>query len=289
MFPVCVFVWCGCERHTGDNQFIDVPVNIDWGTETDIPEHIKLLLFRMDDGLLISTYIDPRNDIIQIPYGEYRVLMYNWRSNDDEQCIRFENEKDYYSCRAYTDFKSNSMFNEDILVQPDILYSWSTKDETILINEESSMTRAGTANTINIVPAPAVSHHTFSIFSTGLQYVKNAEATITGVSRYKLIYNQETTGTPHTISVNLTPKTDNIECSISTFGFVPGETNLLTLKFRLTDNTNFEVSYDLTKDIAMGRITDITTPIIIPKVAGEETFIDPDIGEWEDTSDEIVF
>lgn len=282
---------CG-RRTTHDDFGKNIAIHLDWQTTLNAPNHIKISFFRIDNDLTISQYINPEKDTLYIPYGEYHTLVYNWRSNGDIQYIRFENEKEYFNCRAYTDFKKNSTLAENVLTPPDSLFCWSSSEEVVSISKDNKnppATRAGDAYNLAASPTPMVHFYGFSIPATGMQYVKSAEAVISGVARYKLLHNGEVTGAAHYMSVNVSPNANHIDFQLATFGFIAGSTHILTIKFILVDNKSVEVNYDLTKDIAAGHIGHIATPIAIPDAVRDESFTDPDIGEWNETSDEIAF
>lgn len=284
----------GCERRELDyeyNEGIAVPIKIDWRHTTEKPEHIKISFYGAENGTLVSSfYINPDNDTITIPYGDYRVVLYNWRSDSDMQYIKFENEMYFTQLRARTDFIANSLFPGNILVQPDSLFCWSSKDNIISVNKKNdSIIQTKNSNALSIIPVSMVSSYDFFIPVSGLKYIKRAEAVISGMARYKTLSNQQAVGTGYNMSVSLIPASNKINCHFSILGTVKGEAHILAIKFILINGEMIELNYDLSKDIQAGIIREFTDTVFIPHIEGDGGFSEPEIGDWGDISDEIIF
>lgn len=284
----------GCERRSFCRvveEGVSIAVQPDWSAAGLKPEHVKFLLYRNGSAILTQYYINPDGERIDIAEGSYLAFLYNWQSNGDVQYIKFENESDPARFRARTDFKSGSLFRDDVLLQPDSLYVWCSGTRTVSIDEEGVSVGGSPWNRVlRVKPLSQVCSFDFSIPVTGTRYVKNAEAVISGVSRYKMLESGEITGPGHLMSVTMIPSVERLRFHFSAFGFVPGEAHVLYIKFILLDGTDFEIAFDLTDQIRCGIIPDINRMIDIPYAEGDEGggFTDPEIGEWEEDSDDIL-
>lgn len=269
---------------------VKLPIYIDWEGTTNIPEYLKFIYFSTDSDWVFTRYPEHTNkDTLEIPYGNYRVLLYNWRSNGDIQYIKFEQENSFENSKVRTDFKKSRLFSEEILFQPDSFFTWSSGEEIIPVfnNEGETTTRSNQA--LIIKPIQMVNFYDFFIPATGVQYVKKAEAVLSGVARYKLLHNQQTTGDPYLMSVDMHPQTDGIRFVFSAFGFIKNVPNILTIRLVLLDDTSLDFSYDLTQEILSGKITGPFDIINIPYAKGDNSFGDPNIGDWQEVSENIPF
>lgn len=287
-----LFLFSGCKRRDLNYEYFkgaQVNINMDWGNTNPKPEHLRLLLYPVEGETPLSYYIEPDGQNINVPYGTYRSLLYNWRSNGDTQYITFENIGDYKQIRAGTRLLSSLFFEDGVLVQPDSLYCWSSGEELFVLTPANSVqTRAG--NGLNIRPRSLVKSYDFHIPATGLKYVKSAEAAVSGMSRYLMLYTGDVDPAEYRMSVTMTPQSDRIECHFSILGYVPDAVHTLEVKFKLIDGTSFEVTYDITQEVKDGTILNNKAPINIPKVTGSENgFTNPEIGGWEEMEDDIVF
>lgn len=268
---------------------VKLPLHIDWGEITDKPEHLKFIFFSTENDWIFVRYPETNEDTLLVPYGNYRVLFYNWRSNGDTQYIQFEEEDSYYTAQAGTGFKKSMLFTEEVLMQPDYFFSWSSGENIVpVFNEkEQAGTRAGQA--LTVTPVQAVDFYDFFIPATGTQYVKRAEAVLSGSARYELLHNRQPTGKAYLTAVDMYPQTDGIRFRFSVFGFLPGVNNRLTVRFILLDNSTWEITYDLSRELPTGEIKGPFNPIHIPVIEGESSFEDPDIGEWQEIFEDIPF
>lgn len=284
----------GCRRRPLDYDYYsgtEIRVDIDWGAVIYRPEHVRLLLYPEKGGNPLSYYIDPSGDVITAPFGSYRVLLYNWRSNEDIQSIRFDKENEYEQIHAYTDFRAGSVFPGEVLIQPDSLACWSGGSSIFRVSKPDNDCEPGNGRPVlNTRPVSYVRKYEFFIPATGLQYVKSAEAAISGIARNKTLYDAKAGTTGHFMSVSMTAESEGIRFRFSAFGCVPNAKSILSIKFRLVDGSDYEVTYDLTRQICEGIAGDIGPPIVIPEVSGDGGgFRDPSIGDWDEVYDDITF
>jgi len=286
---VFTLILTGCHgRRTiyeyGDGGMVEVKIN--WSAIEEKPEHVRLALYPQSGEAPLEYYIDPSGEQLTIPYGSYHVLVYNWRSNKDTQRIRFSGENKFETMQAYTDLLQGSMFGDNVIQQPDDLVNWSSNPNILTLNRPDCDDDWEDI-ALNIYPEQMVNTYDFYIPATGLQYVRSAEAILTGVSRYKTLYNGDVDPTSYSVSVSMTPSTGKIEFHFSAFGFVPQEDYILKIKFRLIDGSIFEYTYNMKEDIDK-RNKAINSLIAIPEVAGETGgFEEPNIEDWKEVSEDI--
>lgn len=274
----------GCCRENADDcdppGEVYVKVDIDWAGISPQPEDMKLVFFPTDGSLSFFHYIDHSGQVIQVPAGEYRMLFYNWISTGDVQRIGFTGDDSFTAMEAYTGFRSMATFTEEVLIQPDSLYAWSSGLEPVVIIKSSGMLILQTK------PVSLVRQYDFFIPVEGLQYVRGAEAVVSGAARDVHLYNGQVFGPGDLISVSVTRATGGVRCHFSAFGFV-GK-NIFDLRLTLIDGSTMDVEVDLTDELASESIADFTTVVEVPyTAAGGGGFTDPRFEEWDDKYDEI--
>ena len=277
-----------CERRPLDEDYYNgamVQVNIDWGTITPQPEHIKMWFYPTASGSPVFRFISSQGEQIQVPYNTYHALLYTWRSNSDMQTIKFEGNDSDTTFRAYTDFSSLKSFSTAPLMQPDSLYAWNCGNDIIAIdrtgNTQGAVVRQGNTIIINTKPKSLVYKYSFFIPVDGLEYTTGANAAMSGVARYKNVYTQELSAEPHNMMVTVSQEGEGIRCSFSVLGFVPNESHKLTINFGLIDGTVFTHEEDLSEAARRNMLRDLTKPIVIPRVSGGG-FKDPGISDWQE-------
>ena len=289
LWLVSIFTLTGCHGQRtiykdGDGGL--VRININWSAIVERPEHVRLALYPTSGEEPLEYYIDPSGGQVTIPYGSYHVLAYNWRSNKDTQRIQFGGKNKFETMQAYTDLLQGSLFGENVIQQPDELANWSSNVDILTINRPDCDDDWEDL-VLNIYPLQMVNTYDFYIPATGLQYVRSAEAILTGVSRYKTLHNGEADATSYSVSVSMTPSTGKIEFHFSAFGFVPQEDYMLKIKFILIDGSVFEYTRNMKEDIARKNRA-INDLIVIPEVVGETGgFEEPEINDWKEVSEDI--
>lgn len=290
IMAVSLFAFVGCIDKSSNNcdppTLTFVKIEIDWGTISSQPEEMKAIFFPVDGSLPFSRYVASSGGVVQAPYGEYRVLLYNWTS--DVQRIYFEHGDNFYTMNAYTDFRSMASFAQEALIQPDSLYAWSSGSDTFVFSPRTPRPNGSDTIMLQTRPASLVRQYDFFVPIEGLQYVRRAEAIISGAARDVYLCNGEVFGQGYPISVSLIRESGGVRCHFSAFGFVGGMSNIFDLRPTLVDGSTMDVEVDLTAEIATGKIRDFTTVVKVPYVgAGGGGFTDPRIEEWEGEYDVI--
>lgn len=294
----------GCERRPLDgeyNQGTSVQVKISWESIPQKPEYLKILFYPVNGGPAIFRYLENINgESISVPYGEYYVLFYNWRNNGDVQSIQFADENNYTTFRAYTNPVKLTLFADTIIAQPDSLYTWSSVNKIVSSPSRNGQTlRATDTRTIaihpsdtiiviNTQPVSQVRSYSFFIPVNTLACVNRAEASITGTSRYMYMASREVSSNSYTLSVTVSRAAGGVKCSFLTFGFIPNEEYLFTIKFSLSDGSIVQQSANLTKQIQAGVIENFTDTIqIVCPESNSGGFNNPSIGDWKNEYDDI--
>lgn len=298
---LCPLLLLTCERRPlleqENNDGAFVRINIDWSGMNTKPEHLKLVFYPVDKSSPIFRYINPDGEVIQVPYGTYNIILYNWRTNNDVQNLKFEQEDNFTFFKAYTGFVKLKTFTDEVIAQPDSLCTWSSGNRvySISTNDKKKYSSDGDAIsltdniTINTELKLMVKSYDFFIPVSNLKCIGGAEAIITGAACCNNIHDGSIQGKGNNIQVGVRPSKDGVRCHFTTFGFTQADQYTFILHLILSNGEIIKYTKDISTDIKKGVISDFSSPIEIkcPELSNGG-FTDPGIEDWNDMGDNII-
>lgn len=189
-----------CERRELDHDYfgsIDVLVQPDWSelpNGVEMPQYLKAYFYPTHGGKAIERYIDPEGEIVQVPPGEYNVILYTWRINSDAQSVQFRGCDCFETIEGYTAQMVRSSVNRveptsPIILQPDdYMYSWSSSNSSIAITKsamQSQSTSKGDTKKVVVIDAlmqNRVKHYKVCILIENNSSAATIDAYVTGAT-----------------------------------------------------------------------------------------------------------
>lgn len=315
---ICIFLFSSCERREltyGKQENTPFRMVLDWSALQDgeeKPQYIKALFFPVNGGTCIERYLSPDDGEISVPDGEYRIIVYNWRTNATVQTIQFRGDT-YSNFEAYVAPRSTTLRSRNepelpIIPQPDEqLYAWNTGDETVIVSNTAPVLRTRTlqGNELNVSMSKKVRIYTLSIHIKNTQYISNMHAAVRdaygavplgdGTDRDERRYGIETTMQQGESESGVT----TYHCRINSFELFDDKEQKLVVNIT---NTNDEVQQKETVitdaiqkadkgEVAPGEpqvVIPPESPIVVkPGASAGGGFTPPTVGDWEEKNEEI--
>lgn len=296
---VCVLLFNSCARKELYYQpKSKLRVNVHWPSNMlEKPKHNMLVFYPLkNDHIPLRYYMDYDSEIISIPEGDYRVMFYNWRTNLNSQTVQFRNENDYHGLKAFTGRlinKSGYFDDYDIFLSPDMLFCWSMGDEGH--GSVFNLNKDGVH--LDIYPAKVQHDYDFHVEVVGLQYVKGVSAVSLGFASELEMFSRRGLGknVGHKLNIKITD--NGFQCNFSAFNHIKGQDKILYFVIKLPDGTVRKFYRNVGRELdEIGAIINVDKIIIdydgpiYPPTGGEDGgFEPPEIGDWIDIEEDILF
>lgn len=281
---LCVVLLCGCENRPltyGQQTGIPFRLSLDWsaleeGEET--PRYLKALFFPVDGGEAVERFVDPDGGEIYVPRGEYRVIVYNWRTNSETQTVQFRGDT-YDTFEAYVTPRNGTTANRGeetlpVLPPPDKqLYGWNTGDATVIISETSPTvrTRSGSGDALEAAMSPLVHNYVVAVSVANAQYLDGILAVATDAYGSSLLGGGSNPGgaryamQTHIERGGMVNGVQTYYCRVTTFGFFEDSKKTLVLDLANTSGETQREEVDITESV--GRVDMGEAPADEPQVA----------------------
>lgn len=317
-----VVLLCGCEnRPLTYEQQTGVPfyLSLDWSAVDEgkeVPRYIKALFFPVEGGEAVERFVAPEGGEVYVPPGEYRVIVYNWRTNSETQTVQFRGDT-YDTFEAYVAPRSGATANRGeetlpVLPSPDKqLYGWNTSDATVVISETSPTVRTRTVSgdALEAEMSRLVHSYVVAVNVANAQYLDGILAVTTDVyscsrlggganpdvKRYATETRIERGGT-----VN---GAQTYYCRVTTFGFFEDSKKRLVLDLVNTSGDTQREEVDITESVVKVDMEQVPadepqvvvppeTPIVVPvpdtpSGGSSGGFALPGLSEWEEIHKDI--
>lgn len=316
-----VLLFHGCDnRALTYEQKTSIPfsITLDWSTLADDeekPQYLKALFFPVKGGAAVERFISPEGGEVQVPSGEYRIIIYNWRTNAATQTVQFRGDT-YDTFEAYVAPRSTSesaSSRVDLLMLPapdEQLYGWNTGQETVIISNTAPAvrTRASQGDVLTTPMSPIVHSYVVAVNVANAQYLNGVLAVATDSYGSSLLGGGQSNSERYATEtkVERTGIINGIEvcyCRVTTFGFFEDSGKTLVLNL---DNVSGEVQQekvDISEAVGkvdMGTVSadepQITvppeTPIVVPvpdmpPPSNGGGFDPPGLSDWEEEHKDI--
>lgn len=286
LFLLLLGLLCGCERRdlTYDSQEgVPFRIALDWSNLTpgiDKPQYIKALFFPIEGGQAIERFISSEGDQVNVPVGEYRVIIYNWRTNTATQTVQFRGDT-YDSFEAYVAPRNVTMTTRggqtlSLLPRPDIqLYGWNTGGETVIVSATSPAvrTRSSEGDILTAVMHSIVRSYVVAVHVANDQYLGGMSALAIDAYGSAPLGG----GSPKSERYALETKVERGKevaggtriyyCRVTTFGLFDDSPKNLVLDVTNTEGEARRVEVDITEAVGkidMGGTSTADPPVVVP-------------------------
>lgn len=289
ILSILVLVLLSCNRNDlcYDHPHGGLVVSTDWSLLYDpdyAPEGVRISLYNINSGVENTSYRPAEGGTIVTGDGEYNLLVVN----SDTEVIQFRNMEKFESAEAYLPTVNSDI--GQVVPIPDLHLVTSTSRHILTHRSKRS------SDTITVSPQIRLKGLSLEVKLIRSEKCVAARGYLTGVAQSMNLSTSDLTGPPCTMLFHLTKDGNNYKVLTQFFGFIPPSTStttkgeecskqVLTLEFKLINNTIYKVEINVTNQIDFDSpkiiIPISVAEIELPDVSAEGGF-DGDIGNWDD-------
>lgn len=300
-------------------------LEMDWsGLQPGVekPIYIKALFFPAEGGAAVERFVSPDGGEVRVPAGEYRVIIYNWRTNATTQTVQFRGDT-YDTFEAYVAPRNVTMTTRagrtlPLLPRPDAqLYCWNSGVGTVVISETSptvrtrgmgASTRDVESNMLPVSMTSMVRTYVVAVSVKNYEYLEGISALTIDAYGNTPLGGGTLAGSRYAVETKVEPgeEVDGVRmyyCRITTFGLFDDAAKSLVLDVSNSEGSSQRVEIDISDAVGrvdMGAPSTDPPPVVIPPenpivVPVPETppggtgggFHPPALGDWEEEDKDI--
>lgn len=321
----CLLSLTGCQSrdlYYEAEEGVPFRVTPEWsllGVGEEKPNYIKAMFFPVGGGAPVERFVPTEGGEVNVPTGEYRVIIYNWRTNYQTQTVQFRGDT-YDTFEAYVSPRNPALSNRseetgETLSRapaPDLqLYAWNTGGSTVTISKSAPTvrTRGVESDALTVTMQPMVRTYLVAVNVENAQYLGGITAAATAAYSSLFLGTGRLAGEPCAVETRVEKSGESgaltaYHCRVATFGLLDDGGETLLLDLARTDGTVVHREVGITREVAnvdLGAVGKDTPQVVIPPESPIEItrpqgggtgsgggFAPPQLGEWEEEDREIM-